>query len=120
MKTLFIVLIMFVTNFSYANVPKENFKKVLTEKLPVALCNKMAVCYGAKAAACAAQMKDPVTKCVNTGDGLYGKQITSESASALDFLIRSCALRTYASQNISKLVKKNKKCQQFSTAALTY
>jgi hypothetical protein len=99
---------------------KDSFKKQLTTNLPGTLCKKMAMCYATKSSVCVSKMQGPVSKCVNSGDVYYGKQITPESSAALDFLVRTCALRTFATENISKLVKKNKKCQQFSAAALTY
>jgi hypothetical protein len=120
MKTLFIILITVVTSFSFAAVTKDNFRKTLSAKLPTELCSKMAGCYSAKTAACAAKMKDPVNKCIVSGDAYFGKEITAETGGALSFLIRTCALRTFASENVSKLVKKNQKCQDFSTAAMKY
>ena len=120
MKMLFIMLTLFVTNYTNANVEKDNFKKQIIAKMPSALCKKVATCYSEKEAECESKMKGPVQKCVETGSGYYGKEINPPSGAALDFLIRTCTLRSFATENFPKLQKKNKKCVQFSNSALKY
>jgi hypothetical protein len=121
MRTLlFLFICVICSSWSFANTTKEEFVTQVNGKMPTNLCKKMSQCYSAKQADCEQKMKPSVQKCAQTANGLIGKMINPELGKASSMLISSCALRYFASENAAKLNKKDKKCEEFSAAALRY
>lgn len=117
---LFLFIFVAVQSFADASTTKEDFVSQVNGVMPGSLCKKVSSCYSLKQAACEQSMKPSVKKCVQSADGLFGRIVSPEIGKASGVLINSCALRYFASDNVAKLDKKNKKCEEFSAMALRY